>query len=138
MATYDETKGGTNGFSAAAMGHSHLMVARMDAAEANDGNGLSADDSVQVINLPANHMVLGVRAAVIEAEGDTLTFDVGDSGSDTRWHDGLDGNDESTEAIDDTITSGTSDDDIRITVKDAASNAVIEVTALVVNMNPNG
>jgi len=138
MAVYDETKGGTIGFPSNRMGHVFVMRTVLDCAEANAGSGLASGDSAQVLNLPANHHVMSVRAQVLEAEGATMTFDVGDSGSNTRWHNGLDGNATSTEAIDTTVTSGTAADDIRVHVNNAASKARIEVAALVADLNPDG
>lgn len=137
MSTYDETKGGNNAFNNRSMGHVHVLQAELDCAKANDGNGLSSSDVAKVINLPANHQVLSVRAEVLEAEGGTLTFDVGDSGNATRWHSNLDGNTTSTNAIDTTTTTGTSADDVRVTVDNAADKARIEVTAVVADLQPN-
>jgi hypothetical protein len=63
------------------------------AAAAEIGTAIQANDVFQLIDVPANTFVIGVRAAVLTAEGGTCTFDVGDGVTADGYHDGLDGND---------------------------------------------
>ncbi|HKJ76541.1 MAG TPA: hypothetical protein VKA64_04985 [Gammaproteobacteria bacterium] len=138
MAVYDETKGGTGRVDASMLGHTFVMKAVLDMELANGGSGLSSGDAAKVLNLPTNHHVLSVRAKVLEAEGGTLTLDVGTSGNATAFHSNLDGNTTSTEAISTSAVSGVAADDIRVTADNAADKARIEVTALVADLNPDG
>ena len=66
-----------------------------DASEAavENGTAILANDVFQMITVPANTLVYGVRADVVTAEGGTCTFDVGDGATADGYHDGLDGND---------------------------------------------
>jgi hypothetical protein len=71
------------------------VKATFDAAAAvvENGTAILANDVFQMITVPANTLVYGVRANVTTAEGGTCTFDVGDDATTDGYHDGLDGND---------------------------------------------
>lgn len=53
---------------------------------------LAASGTYTLFNLPANSLVLCVAYQVVTAEGGTATFDLGDSGSATRFYSNADAN----------------------------------------------
>lgn len=79
----------------------YTVEATFDAANAvlENGTAILANDVFQMISVPANTLVYGVRAQVMTAEGGTCTFDVGDGATADGYHDGLDGNSTSTNAF---------------------------------------
>ena len=135
MATYDETIGGGSQHAAV---DSHNVIYRvsrvLDCAKANGGSGLSSADVAKLVNVPAGSRVLNVHTTVLEAEGSTLTYDVGDGDSATRYHSNLDGNSTSTDANDATDNYYASDDTIDVTVDNAASTARIQVDVVMMDV----
>ena len=93
MAAYTDTLGFNKG-SAAFPGINNPAV-RMEvvlnfatiaaARTAANATALAAADTLEVIPVPANTLVLAVGAEVTRVEGATATMDVGDSGSATRY-----------------------------------------------------
>lgn len=79
----------------------YTVEATFDAAAAavENGTAILANDVFQLITVPANTLVYGVRAQVTTAEGATSTFDVGDGATADGYHDGLDSNSTSTNAF---------------------------------------
>lgn len=73
----------------------YTVSAVFDASEAavENGTAILANDVFQMITVPANTLVYGVRADVVVPEGAASTFDVGDGATADGYHDGLDGND---------------------------------------------
>jgi hypothetical protein len=63
------------------------------AAAAEIDTAIQANDVFQLIDVPANTFVHGVRVDVLTAEGEASTFDVGDGATADGYHDGLDAND---------------------------------------------
>lgn len=62
----------------------------VDFAVINDGNGVGAADTVEVIKLPKGAVVLDVVANVLTAEGGAATVDLGITGSTTDFFSNLD------------------------------------------------
>ncbi len=79
-ATYDLSDGGTTALPCVFAGKVAVVEKSVDFAVNNVGNG----ESVTVINIPANTMVLGVSVYVDRLEGSD-TIDVGDSSSATVY-----------------------------------------------------
>jgi len=78
--------------------------------------------------------VLDVHTKVLEVEGSTLTYDIGDGSSATRWHSNIDGN-STTDANSTTQQYYASDDTIDVTVDNAASTARIQVDAVMLDVD---
>jgi len=135
MATYDETIGGGSQHAAV---DSHAVIYRvsrvLDCAKANDGAGLSGSDVAELINVPAGSRVLDVHTKVLEAEGSTLTYGIGDGDSATRYHSNVNGNVDTTDANDTTDHFYDSDDTIDVTVDNAASTARIQVDVVMMDV----
>jgi len=90
MTTYNHTitGGGTVGHPGN-VPRPYMVQSRIfDAADQN----LSANDVVQMIDVPDNTMVIGGCIDVLEAGGSGLTYDVGLSTSIDAFADGVDGN----------------------------------------------
>lgn len=136
MATYDETIGGSSEHAAVDSHNVPYRISRvLNCGEANGGNGLSSADVAELIKVPAGSMTLAVHSKVLDAEGSTLTYDVGDGDSVNRYHDGIDGNSESTDANDSTNQYYASDDTIDVVVNNDASNARIQVDVVLVDVD---
>jgi hypothetical protein len=63
------------------------------AAAVENGTAVLANDVFELIDVPANTFVHGVRVDVLTAEGAASTIDVGDGATADGYHDGLDAND---------------------------------------------
>jgi hypothetical protein len=105
--------------------------------------GAASGDSVKVLPIPAGAFVLGVRVKVVTVEGAAQTVDVGDSADDNGWGDNIDLN-ATTEAFSFNATTTPAFgvgkyyptvDDITLLLNNTADTAVVQVTALVFDMN---
>ncbi|MCK4871021.1 MAG: hypothetical protein KAS93_07930 [Gammaproteobacteria bacterium] len=75
MATTDLTVGGTGKLNAASEGHVHVVKATFNAVD----NPLAAQNDVaQLINVPAESMVLSVKYKITQVEGAARLFSIGD------------------------------------------------------------
>ena len=95
MADIDLKQGGnTAGLSirpTAQPGIVSIRVTGKDAVAANGGNDLAANDTIQLMDLPAGTTVAYGTLNVRKADsGTTLTFDLGDATDADRWVDGAD------------------------------------------------
>ena len=152
MATIDYRVGGTLGLPTVQAFNKVFAISRkIDCSVQN----VPDDDTVQMLNIPADTMVLDVIANKITLEGGTLTFDVGDADDTDGYHDGINGNSGATavscnasfaltEGAPNTIAPAYSKGGkyydaagvISIIFNDAADAAVIELTAICVNCDP--
>ncbi len=103
---------------------------------------IASNDVVQVINIPANCIVLSVQHEVVTVATNAVTFDVGDGADPNGYTDGV----STTNALG-LATSGlsaalggkcyTANDTIDLTFDDApGSVGTIDVTAIVINASP--
>lgn len=110
----------------------NVITATIDCADYNIGSG----DTAQIINVPANALVLTVRTKCVTAEGGTLTVDVGDDGSANRY-----GNDLNMNTTTDNVSAAsamnlyTTANTIDVLFNNAADVAVIQVQAVLVDFN---
>ena len=91
MAAYTDTHGYLKGSAAhpakginkVGLMEVELDFAKITAARVTAGaTALAAGDSIQVLNIPANTLVMAVGATTITAEGAASTFDIGLTGGD--------------------------------------------------------
>lgn len=96
--------------------------------------GLTAAQSVSVIDIPANHMVIAVGAECVTAQGATCTVDVGDEAGATQYLSNFDANSAGNKAVAAASTWKvyTTANDIRITADNTTNAAVVKVWAVMV------
>jgi hypothetical protein len=110
----------------------NVLTGTIDCADYNIGSG----DTVQLLNVPANALVLSVRTKCVTAEGGTLTVDVGDDGSGNRY-----GNDLNMNTTTDNVSAASAmylypaANTIDVLFNNAADVAVIQVQAILVDLN---
>jgi hypothetical protein len=96
--THDKTVGGTAEQNVTEAGFIFTLRRVYDTAATGDGN-VASGDTLQLLNIPADTLVLGVALVVQTVEGGTLTVDVGEVGGDADgWLDGADLNAAATKA----------------------------------------
>jgi len=89
MATVDYTKGGATKPPSNALSGVHRLDLEIDFSE----NSADSGDVLQIFDVPAKSFVVGVGYEVLTAEGATLTFDIGLTGTDVDgFIDGANGN----------------------------------------------
>lgn len=88
MATVNGTKGGTAGLPAYASNKVVVVENSYDFAT----NNATAADVIQLINVPANTLVLSVLSECVTAEGGVMTYQVGDGTDPNGWDDAVNGN----------------------------------------------
>ncbi len=90
-ATIDLTVGGTTVIDSANLVKAYTVKRTVDCNASNAGGvERTAADTLQLINVPANHMALVVAYEIEVIEGDTCTFDIGDGSDPDGYHDGID------------------------------------------------
>jgi hypothetical protein len=62
----------------------------VDFAVINDGAGVGATDTVEILKVPKGAVMISVLQNVITAEGGVATADLGDNASATTYHSNLD------------------------------------------------
>jgi hypothetical protein len=146
MADFTDSHGFYKGTAAFLSNYTHrvsvievdLDFAKIAAARVAAGAAaLAATDTLEVLPVPANCLVLAVGVQVTKAEGATATMDVGDSGSATRFVSNANLN--ATGSVASALTSPhlyTAASQIRITLDhNSIDNAVARVWAVVVDVN---
>ncbi|NCC84834.1 MAG: hypothetical protein EOM03_12020 [Clostridia bacterium] len=95
---FDVTKGGATGVPSNTFGP-YTVEYLIDASALNDGDGLTAADTLDCIKIPEGAVVYGVNLEVVTAESGNCTIDVGDSSNATAWLSNQAGNSTSTNAF---------------------------------------
>ena len=88
MATYSVMTGsGVNAYNADMAGI-YTVTATLDFTDIHDGAGTVQNDIVQLIQVPANTLVLGVSFSVTTASSNMADFDIGDGATTDGYIDG--------------------------------------------------
>ena len=88
MATYSVMTGsGVNAYNADLAGI-YTVTATLDFTDINSGSGTVQNDIVQLIQIPANTLVLGVSFRVTTASSNMADFDIGDGATTDGYIDG--------------------------------------------------
>lgn len=132
----DLTVGGTQRVDEALGRKAFVISNEVDCAK----DAVPADGIVQLINIPADYMVIGVRTQVLTPEGAALDIDVGDGSTVNKYGDALDGN-AATDNLYSTVGMNASASVLQVMFKadgtdNAAqpSNVKVRVTAALIEM----
>ena len=130
MANFDLTEGLAIPFGSKRV---YVKEAVVDCFEQN----MAASDVAELLDIPAQTMVLSVAHKVITEEGAVATVDIGDGGVTNRYGSGLDINSESTNgaSVFSAANFYTEDDTIDVLFNAAAANAKIWIAALCVDFS---
>jgi hypothetical protein len=107
--------------------------------------GCASADSVKVLPIPAGSFVVGIRVKVITAEGATQTVDIGDSVGNAGWGSGINLNAATDSFSFNATTTPTygvgkyyaAAADIYLLLNHTADTAVVQISALVADLNFN-
>lgn len=87
--------GGTSGMPANKSGQAYVLETTVDFSNPdlvalNSGSGVGQNDVLQLIQIPANTVVMGVFYEITTASSNLDDFDIGDGDDVDGWHDGVD------------------------------------------------
>jgi hypothetical protein len=107
--------------------------------------GAASGDSVKVLPIEAGTFIVGIKVKVLTAEGATLTVDIGDSLSNAGWGSGINLNTTTNSFSFNATTTPTygvgkyyaAAADIYLLLNHTADTAVVEISALVADLNFN-
>lgn len=130
MANFDITTAVGLAYPEFGLAHNFVIPIEIDFSKINNSQGLAASDELTFLKLPAKNFAIQMQVDVEKAEGNTLTFELGDQDANNNWFTGVDGNVVAS-AISSLIVDGkyftTTGPTLRLTVNNAANNAIVVV-----------
>lgn len=122
------------------VGNIFVKTVVVDAPSYQNGTGFASGDVLEAITVPAGTLVIGAHWKVQVAEGSSLTCDIGDGGSATKYASNVNLNSTSTEGYILNVTADSSfyatADTIDIHMDGAATHFRLQVDVIMVPFNP--